>query len=225
LSSAQAGFSVAAAQYVEAEADLDLARLDLAHAENAAPVSGIVSARSGQIGAIAASGGEPIFRIIRDGEVEVEAEVIETELGLLSPGDPVELDVAGLGPVAGTVRMISPVVDPASRLGSLRIALEAREGLRPGLFAGGWVEVDRRLALAVPASAVITVGEDSHVLRVVDGVIERRAIVAGLLWQDWREVVEGLEPGDQVVARAGAFFGDGDRVRPVAAEAAAEAGE
>ena len=27
------------------------------------------------------------------------------------------------------------------------------------------------------------------------------------------EVLEGLEPGEQVIARAGAFFSDGDRVR------------
>jgi HlyD family secretion protein len=218
LASSQDGFGVAAAQFQQAQAGLDLARMNLEHAEITAPVSGVISVRSGQIGSMSSSAGEPIFRIIRDGLVEVEAEVVETELGLISLEDAVELDVAGLGAVTGTVRLISPVVDPVSRLGTIRIALEDRDGLRPGLFAGGWVTVEQRKALSVPASAVITDAQASYVLRVEDGVLERRPVEAGLLWQDWREVVSGLEAGSQVVARAGAFFSDGDLIRPVQPE-------
>ena len=46
-----------------------------------------------------------------------------------------------------------------------------------------------------------------------DGRVETREIRAGLIWRDKREILEGLEPGEQVIARAGAFFSDGDRVR------------
>jgi HlyD family secretion protein len=218
LASAQDGFGVAAAQFQQAQAALDLAQLNLDHAEIKAPVSGLVSVRTGQVGSMAGSSGEPLYRIIRDGLVEVEAEVVETELGLIAVDDPVELEVAGLDPLTGRVRLISPVVDPVSRLGTLRVRLEPREGLRPGLFAGGWVTVEERETLAVPASAVITDAEESYVLRVEDGVLERRPVEPGLLWEDWREIVSGLEPGDQVVARAGAFFGDGDLIRPVQPE-------
>jgi HlyD family secretion protein len=225
LASAQDGFGMAAAQYQQAQASLDLAQLNVSHTEITAPVSGIISARSGQIGSISSSAGEPIFRIIRDGLVEVEAKVIETELGLVSVGDVAEVEVAGLGQVNGTVRQISPLVDPLSRLGSIRIALEAREALRPGLFAGGWITVETRMALAVPASAVITDAQESYVLRVEDGVLERQPVEAGILWQEWREIAEGLKPGDQVVARAGAFFGGGDQVRPVLAQDALEVTE
>ncbi|WP_210526603.1 efflux RND transporter periplasmic adaptor subunit [Rubellimicrobium arenae] len=215
LASAQDGFGMAAAQFQQAQAALDLARINLEHAEITAPVKGLISVRNGQIGSMTSLGGEPIYRIIRDGLVEVEAEVVETELGLIAVDDPVELEVAGLDPLEGSVRLVSPVVDPANRLGTVRIRLEAREGLRPGLFAAGWIAVAERDALAVPASAVITDAEESYVLRVQDGVIERQPVVAGLLWEEWREVVSGLEPGDQVVARAAAFFSDGDVIRPV----------
>ncbi len=78
-----------------------------------------------------------------------------------------------------------------------------------------WIGV----VLAVPATAVITDAEGSYVLRVENGVIERRPVEAGLLWQDWREIAAGLEAGDQVVARAGAFFSDGDLIRVVEGEA------
>ncbi len=214
IQSAEAGLAVAQAQLQRAGANLDIARLNLANAEIRTPVAGIVSARNGQVGAVASSAGEPIFRIIRDGAVEAEVEVIETELGLIGAGDPAELTVAGLGRVEGTVRLIWPVVEPTSRLGRVRIALENREGLRPGLFASGWITTENRRGLTVPATAVITDAEGSYVLRVEDGVLERRPVAAGLIWQGRREILEGLAPGDEVVARAGAFFGSGDRIRP-----------
>ncbi|WAJ29639.1 efflux RND transporter periplasmic adaptor subunit [Antarcticirhabdus aurantiaca] len=225
IQSAEAGLAVAQAQLQRAGANLDIARLNLANAEIRTPVAGIVSARNGQVGAVASSAGEPIFRIIRDGAVEAEVEVIETELGLIGAGDPAELTVAGLGRVEGTVRLIWPVVEPTSRLGRVRIALENREGLRPGLFASGWITTENRRGLTVPATAVITDAEGSYVLRVEDGVLERRPVTAGLIWQGRREIVEGLAPGDEVVARAGAFFGSGDRIRPTRDGAATPARE
>jgi hypothetical protein len=40
----------------------------------------------------------------------------------------------------------------------------------------------------------------------------------GIAWDGWQEITGGLEAGDEVVARAGAFFGEGDAVRPIRPE-------
>jgi HlyD family secretion protein len=216
LLSALDGVVMAEAQLRQTQAALDLVWHNLENAQIRSPVSGVISARSGQVGAIASTAGEPIYRIIRDGRVEIEAEVIETDLALISEGDLAELEIAGLPTALGTVRAISPIVDPTNRLGSVRIVVDPSENLRPGLFAGGWITVDRHNGLSVPASAVITDAEGSYVLRVGDnGVLGRQAVTPGLLWQNWMEIIEGLEPGDEVVARAGVFFGQGDVIRPV----------
>lgn len=223
LRSAEDGAAVAAAALRQAEASLELAQLDLANAEIAAPAAGIVSARDLQVGAVASAAAGSIFTIIRDGLVEVEAQVVETELGLLSNGDPAEMDVAGLGPVTGRVRRVAPTVDPATRLGRVQVELDPREGLRPGLFSSGVVVAERRQALAVPATAVLIDAEEAYVLRVQDGVLERRPVEPGLLSGDWIEIVSGLDEEDRVVARAAAFFADGDRVRSVTEDEAAQA--
>ncbi len=223
LDSARDGLAVAEAQLQQARAGRDIAQLNVSHATITAPVDGLVSARNGQIGAIAASGGEPIFRIIESGLIEVEAEVVETSLGQIMRGDPVQLDIASLGRIEGEVRRISPIVDPLNRLGTVRIALDPVPGLRTGLFAGGWIIADRHDGVTVPSTAVLTDGDGSYVLRVEDGVLERRAVTAGLIWQDAREILKGIEAGDTVVARAGAFFGDGDSIDPVPAEPEATA--
>ncbi|HPD91264.1 MAG TPA: efflux RND transporter periplasmic adaptor subunit [Pararhodobacter sp.] len=214
--SAQDGAQAARAGLEQAQAARDVARLDLANAAITAPVAGIVSARNGQIGAIAASNGEPIFRLIEGGEVEVSAEVIETELVLLHDNDPATLVIAGLADRAGHLRRIAPVVNRTSRLGEVRIAIDDSEGLRPGLYVGGHIVTENRTGLAVPAGAVLRDGNGAHVLLLgADNALIRRAVDLGLTWDGWQEIIRGLNAGDEVVARAGAFFGEGDVVRPI----------
>ncbi|MGB3407482.1 MAG: efflux RND transporter periplasmic adaptor subunit [Jannaschia sp.] len=221
VEAARDGSAVAQAQVQQAEAARDIAALNLENAVIRAPVSGVVSERAGQVGALAGTTGEPLFRIIAGGDVEVEAEVIETELGSVEVGQPARVTVAGLGDVAGEVRRISPTVDAATRLGKVRITL-ASDDLRPGLFSSGWIVTTTRNAATVPVSAVLSDAAGDHVLVVVDDVLERRDVVAGLVAGNRREIVTGLSDGDLVVSRAAAFFAAGDRVAPMLAQEASE---
>lgn len=215
VASAQDGLLVAQAQVQQAQAQLDIATLNLNRATLRAPAGGLISARNGQVGAIAASGGEPIFRLIRDGLIEVEAEVIETALGDISVGDTARLNIASIGETSGIVRRIAPTVDPRNRLGTIRIELPGIAGLRSGLFASGNIVVEERNSLAVPTTAVLTDSQGTYALAVVDGHLHRHAVRVGLIWHGLREVLEGLDEGDVVVARAGVFFGDGDAITPI----------
>ena len=213
LASAREGLGVARAAVAQARAAQRIAALNLGHARITAPVDGIVVARNAEIGALSGSAGEPMFQLVARGEIELAADVIETALGQVKPGDPAEIRVSGLGDVAGRVRLVPARVDPATRLGQARIALDPAPGLRLGLFASGWIVTDRREALTVPLSAVLADERGERVQVVRNGVVETRPVRAGLVWQDRREILEGLEAGEQVIARAGAFFRTGDPVR------------
>ena len=223
VSSAQGGLAVAMAQRQQAQAQLDIANLNLSRAEIVAPTNGLISERNGQIGAIASSSGNPIYKIIRDGIVEVEAEVIETALGQIETGNAAELDIAGIGQVRGQIRRISPTVDPLTRLGTIRIEMTEAPDLRTGLFAGGWIVTAQRISATVPATAILTDKSGNYVLAVQDDTVRKAPVVAGLIWKNRREIVSGLQPDELVIARAGAFFADGDVIKPVFAEDAADA--
>lgn len=224
--SARDGVQAAEAALQQARAALEVAQLDLENATITAPVAGIISERNGQIGAIAATGGEPIFRLIEDGVVEATTEVLETELVLLHPGAPAVLRIASLPPVHGEVRRVAPVVSATTRLGEVRIALEDSEGLRPGLYVGGRVTVADREGLAVPLAAVLRDAHGSFVYRLAgDDTLERVDVTPGLAWDGWQEILAGLTEGDEVIARAGAFFAPGDHVRPIRDTDAPEQGE
>jgi hypothetical protein len=158
-------------------------------------------------------GADPLFTLIDGGEIEMDADVIETALGQIKPGDAALIQVAGLGEVGGRVRLVPAAVDPVTRLGQARIALDADPRLRIGLFAQGWVVTDEREAVTVPASAILSDDSGDRVQVVADGKVESRPVRAGIIWQDRREVISGLSPEETVIARAGAFFRSGDAVR------------
>ncbi len=90
-------------------------------------------------------------------------------------------------------------------------------GCAPGAFGRARIDVAQRCGTAVPLSAVLY-GSGGPVVQVVrDGRVELRRVTVGLMAAGQAEIREGLSEGDMVVARAGAFLREGDRVRPVVA--------
>jgi predicted branched-subunit amino acid permease len=133
-----------------------------------------------RVGGYAAGAAEPIFRIVAKGEVELDAEVVETRLGGLKPGQRARVEVAGLGEVTGTVRLVTPEVDKATRLGRVRIFLGDNAGLRIGSFARGSIVTASGTGLAVPASAVLYGPGGPTVQVVVGNRVETRHVKTGL---------------------------------------------
>jgi multidrug efflux pump subunit AcrA (membrane-fusion protein) len=155
---------------------------------------------------------------VAKGEVELDAEVVETRLATVTEGQTARVEVAGLGTIAGKVRLVSPEVDKSTRLGRVRIFLGDNPGLRVGSFARGIIATSSGNGLAVPASAVLY-GPDGPTVQVVRANrVETRRIKTGLASGAMVEIREGLEDGDLVVARSGTFLRDGDAVRPVITE-------
>ena len=217
---ARQSLEAARAQLTSVEAQLANVELNLTRTEVIAPVSGEVVARNAQVGAIASAAGQPMFTLTRDGALELRAELSERDLMRIAPGQAVELRTAGTGrPVAGTVRLVEPVIDQATRLGHARITLDRPGALRAGMYADAEILITRKMGLAVPVTAVSTDAEGTTVMQVgADGAVRRVPVQTGIRDGGWVEITGGLKGGDQVVTKAGAFVRDGDRVRPVAAE-------
>jgi RND family efflux transporter MFP subunit len=215
LAASRDGLKVAEAEKAQIEAqrrELDWRR---GRTEVVAPADGIVSRRMARVGGYAAGAAEPMFRIVANGEVELDAEVTETRMAAVKVGQPARVEVAGVGEVAGTVRLVSPEVDKATRLGRVRIYLGDNPDLRVGAFARGTVETGASRGLAVPASAILYGPEGPSVQVVRDHRVETRRIKTGLTVGALAEVREGLREGELVVSRSGTFLRDGDAVRPL----------
>jgi HlyD family secretion protein len=216
VSVATQGLESARAQLALAEARLQNVDLMLNRTEVKAPVAGRIVARNAKIGAIATSAGEPMFVITRDAALELRADVSETDILRLAPGQRARLRAVGMdGALEGTVRLIEPTIDPVTRLGRARISIDQPGALRTGMFVEAEILVAERDALAVPVTAIGSSPEGSTVMRVTDGVAERVVVATGIRDGGMVEISDGLAKGDLVVLKAGAFVRAGDRINPV----------
>lgn len=209
-------------------ADLALAKAQgrdidvrLARTEIKAPAAGIVSQRNAKLGAMAPMAAmattEPLFRIIADGAIELQADVAEVELAALTLGMKVAVTPAGIDkPLEGEIRLISPQVDKASRLGRVRIALKGNPPVAIGSFARGVIETGRKTTVTLPLSAVTYSRSGATVQSVKDGKVTTRKVELGLMGDGRAEIVSGIADGESVVARAGTFVRDGDVITPIA---------
>jgi HlyD family secretion protein len=224
---AQAQVAAAEEQLALAEADLALAEAQkreqmvrLGRTEIKAPTAGVVSRREARLGAVVSMAGTPMFRIIEDGEVELEADVAEMTLAKLRLGQKATVFPAGYaGGLPGEVRLISPEVDRDTRLGQVRVAVEEAEGLAIGAFAYASIETATRDGVLIPLSAVLYgTGGSPQVQVVEDAIVVTRPVTLGLVADGRALITDGLAAGDQVVAVSGTFLRPGDRISPVVAK-------
>ncbi len=211
--SAEAKVKVAAAQLAEW-------RARLARAEIRAPADGIVLARNAEVGQLATAGGEPLFHLGRGGAIEMRGRVAEQDLPALAPGQTARVRITGVEHAFdGTVRLVGPVIDPETRLGSVRIDLESDPVLRPGAFARAEVAVRSERRPVLPQTAVLADERGSYVYVVDDdGRIERRAVTVAGTRNEGIVIAGGIDGSERIVSTAGAFLRDGERVRTVASD-------
>ncbi len=203
----EATVKVAAAQLAEYEA-----RLNRTHV--AAPVDGTVLMRKAEVGQIANSSGDALFRIASGGEVEMRGQIAEQDLAVLKTGQAAAVYITGLArPFEGRVRLLGAVIDPNTRLGEIRIALQADPALRPGAFARGSVIVDKAERPVLPQTAVMSDSQGTYVYVInAESNVERRAVTIGGTIDAGVIVSGGLTGSERVVTTAGSFLRNGERV-------------
>jgi len=208
----------ARAQLALAEAQLANVELQLERTEVKAPVSGEITARNAVIGSVATAAGQPMFQMIRDGALELNVDVAEIDLIRLAPGQTVTMRGVGTAePLTGTIRLVEPTIDTTTRLGRARISIDDASKVRSGMFMDAEILVAERETLSVPVTAVGSSAEGTTVMKVTDGTVSRVPVRTGIRDSGWVEILEGVAKGDMVVARAGSFVRDGDRINPVPA--------
>jgi HlyD family secretion protein len=211
---ADAGDSVTAGQ--------TLARLTLPEGGSItvqAPVGGIISVSNATIGAMASAKGEPLFNIIARGEFDLVGLVPTEDLPKLALSQVAAVHVIGSGDVDGIVRRIAPTVEPNSQLGQVFIGMNTNKRLLVNGSGRALIKTGQSCGIAVPLTAV-QYGSAGTVVQVVRrDRIETKRVEIGLMSGGQIEVRDGLNDGDEVVARAGALLREGDTVRPVMADA------
>lgn len=219
LDTALANQRASAANVAAAQASLSETRTRVAQATIKAPVSGQVIRRSVTRGQIVGAGTE-LFRIVRDGRLELDAQVPETELALVRAGQTAAISSDQVGEATGRVRVVTSEVDAANRLGTARISLSGG-AFRPGMFARARIEVGDQPAVTVPTASVLYRENRAGVFVMGGNNRVHFQPVTVLSRAGDQTAVAGLTAGSRVVVAGAGFLGEGDRVTVAAAPRAA----
>jgi RND family efflux transporter MFP subunit len=217
LDTAIANQRSARAQLASAQASLSETRTRLNQTNVRAPVAGMISSRSVTRGQIVQPGTE-LFRMVRDGRLELDAEIPEAELRLVRSGMAATIDSDQAAGATGRVRIVTPEVDAQTRLGIARISLASGSGLRPGMFARATIDVGAQPAVVVPSDAVVFREGKAGVYTIgARNAVHFNPVTTGARNGSQIQIVSGLEANQRVVVQGAGFLGEGDVVTVVQA--------
>jgi RND family efflux transporter MFP subunit len=204
----------ALARVAVAEAQFGQARARIGRLDVRSPAEGLVLTRAVEPGQVVGPGDGALFRIARGGQMELKAQLAETDLAQLSVGALAEVTPVGVSRTfRGEVWQLSPVIDPQSRQGVARIALSYDPALRPGGFAAARITSGQIFAPQLPESSVQSDDKGNFVLIVgTNGAVERRDVRVGAVSDRGISILSGISGNERVVLSAGAFLSPGDKV-------------
>jgi membrane fusion protein (multidrug efflux system) len=192
-----------------------------------APFDGVLGLRSVSVGQYLAEG-NPIFKLEAIDPLKVDFRVPEVYFGNVRIGQTIKVTVDALpgDPIAGNVYAIDPLVDEQGRAIVVRAAIANKDRrLRPGLFARvALVYNTIERALLVPEQAIVPMGEDKFVFKVVDGKAVLTKVTIGERLLGRAEIRSGLAAGDTVVTAGQLKIRDGADVTVMPAPEAPQVG-
>lgn len=199
-----------------AQAQLGGAQARIGRLDIRAPSAGLVLSRNVEVGQVVSAGAGGLFRIARGGDMEMRAALSQQDLSGVRVGMAASVTPTGLDrSFAGKIWQVSPVIDPTSRQGEVRIAIPYDSAIRPGGFAEAKISSGSTTAPLLPQSAVLSDQKGNYVF-VINGQqkVERRAIKIGEVSDLGVTIVSGLSGQESVVLSAGPFLNEGQKVAP-----------
>ena len=169
------------------------------------PVSGYITERNA-LPNLTVQPDTKLYSVADLSTVWVFAEVFQSDLGRIKPGDRAKLTVDAYPgrTFKGRVNFLYPQVDMTTRTVRARIAfLNPGLKLTPGMFVNVALEVPQGKQLVIPASGVLQSGtrQVAFVNR-SDGYLEPREVELGARSGDDFIVLKGLKEGEEIVTSA-----------------------
>ncbi len=199
-----------------ADAQLGETRARNARLDVRAPVSGYVLERNVETGQTVSAGSGILFRIAKDGQLELQAKLSEDDLAQISVGIPAAVTPVGTDRVFnGNIWQIAPMIDSQSRQGVARVALPFDKALRPGGFASVEIKSGAMTAPVLPESAIQT-GRDGSFVYIVgkDNKVKQRPVKVGSVTAQGLIIEQGLDGTERVVLYAGGFLNPDETINP-----------
>lgn len=192
LARLRSGVAQSEVQLREAERTLDEATLR-------APFDGIIANLTQKAGNLP-DGSQPFCRVMSTAGMEVTFPILESEVGLVHPGDAVEIKPFSSETVChGRVTSINPVIDKNGMV-QVCASVAGGSGLYDGMNVRVSVKREVEKALVVPKSAVVLRSNGRQVVFTYEnGKAMWNYVTTGLENMNEYVITEGLKEGQEVI--------------------------
>lgn len=219
LEDSRTQLAVAQAAEHQAEAADSTAKLQFARTQITSPLNGIVVKRFVSNGEqVDGTGAQPIIEVANISELDLSGNLPAPSLAKVHIGEiiPITSDAFPGKTFTGRVIAISPSVDPATNVGSIRIRI-ANPGheLKLGMFLNAQVPIETHVnALTVPPQSIYHDETGKTQVYVVQGDTAKASDVeVGIQTPDRVEILSGVKAGDTVILTGGYGLGDTTKVK------------
>lgn len=168
------------------------------------PITGRVTSAPAILGSYVVAGTE-LFRVANPEKLEIQAAVPSQDAQRISVGDKAMVDLPQ-GPVAATVRAITPNIDMQSRAATVVLVPAGNtQSLQPGQLVSARIFIAHGHAgiatALVPTEALQKIGGNDAVFVKTDDGFKVQAVTVGGESGDTTEIQSGLKPGDEIATR------------------------
>lgn len=197
----------------QAKAAVSEANSYLSYTRIRAPFAGRMVKKMTEIGSVVAPG-MPLLVVERDQRYQLIAGVDESKLGQLRLNQPVTVTIPAVNFQSDQclIEEITGTVDPMSRTVAIKISLPDWDRMQSGLYGQAEITIGQSTSLLVPDSSILRRGalEGVFVLN-EDRVLQWRLVKTGKSSGNRTEIISGIEPGEEIVARDVQRMVDGAR--------------
>ena len=192
---------------------LGIAREKLADTQIQSPIAGIISSRNIEPQTVLPAT-VTAFVVVQEKTVEVRANVTESLITRLNPGEMVSLSISAVDDeFLGVISALSPVA--AASAFSVQIMVDnADRRLKPGMYAEVLFTKEKsESSVVLPRSAVLTESSLQIVYVAENGIAKKTEVTTGIENDSEIEITSGLTAGAFVIVKGQGFVRDGSPVR------------
>lgn len=210
----QLDIEAANAEVKEANVQLLRAQQDINNAVLKAPFSGIVAAIS-QTESEQTGPGMEVIRLVDTAQWLVQLQVESEQIANWQVGKKVTLLSPDGAQAEGVVSFVSPVLDQQSGTYPVEVTAESDTvNWKGGMAVTCQYEVTSQNGLLVPVTSVGISEESYYVMKIVNNnTVKKEPVKVGALYGEYYEVLEGLQPGEQIVGSGLSYVVDGEAVK------------
>lgn len=187
------------AVYAQRRAEYSMAIQQVIETSLRSPFDGVVQARIANVGEFLSTG-SPVLELVRINPLRLLLDIPERQAPLLQQDQTIRITIDGDPEIyEGRVARISPALNIQARMLRVEGELLNPGHLRPGAFVRAAIVIEKdRPTLTVPVEAITSFAGTEKAFLIRSNIVMETQVVLGRTQDGWAEVVDGLDPGDQV---------------------------